>query len=533
MAPARRSLARHTRTEKHAMNARPILLLSALLAAALLQACGGGGSDAGPTSTPTSTPSPSPAPVPAPAPAPTPTPAPAPAPVPAVTAVGAALGPVVASARIGAAGGRLDAPDYGLAVIVPAGAFDSEQLVTLQPIENTAPGARGGAWRIQPEGLQAKQPVTLAWQPSAAERNGARHLRIATQGADGIWRSAASGTDSDGVVRTTTTHFSDWSLVAGVQLRPGAADVGLQQAQDLTVMVCGRGSDTALPGHDRHFTCETDGGAVLSSDGWAVNGVTGGSASVGTLAGVDTFGPLKRTYRAPAALPTQNPVAVSVHYRDPFDDVDGPVQLVANLTVIDPQAGCDWLKGVNTLNVALEQDYQWAGADAQGSARYAHRARVAGKLQRDPMSPVGQVWFAGNAETGSIGVDQFYSSAHAPDTIQVTAQGAPLTHADVSLLRAFVDLATCKLDFTGYVPVPARHVRTYKGVPSEMEAKVSGLSFRVAGYALAGRRQFGEERLLPVELGRRVNTEFVDPDSHREFEGVSGSSRLRWSLVPQ
>jgi hypothetical protein len=512
------------------MNARPIPLLSALLAAALLQACGGGGDGEQPTATPTSTPSPAPAPAPSPAPAPVPAPPP---PAPAVTAVGAPLGPVVASARIGAAGGRLDAPDYGLAVVVPAGAFDSEQLVTLQPIEAKAPGARGGAWRIQPEGTQAKKPITLEWLPTAAERNGAKHLRIATQGADGIWRSAASGTDSDGVVRTTTTHFSDWSLVAGVQLRPGAADVGLQQAQDLTVMICGRGGDTSMPGHDRHFSCEVDGSAALATDAWAVNGVAGGNAAVGTLTGTNTIGPLKRSYRAPAALPAQNPVAVSVTYQDPFDSVDGPVQLVANLTVIDPQAGCDWLKGVNQLKVELEQDYHWAGADDQGSARYAHRARVAGKLQRDPLSPVGQVWFAGSAETGSIGVDQFYSSAHAPDTIQVTAQGAPLTHPDVPLLRAFVDLATCKLDYAGYVPVSARHVRTYKGVPHEMEANLSGLSFRIAGYALAGRREFGEERLLPAELGPRINTEFVDPDSHREFEGVSGSARLRWSLVPQ
>lgn len=447
--------------------------------------------------------------------------------------MGAPLGAVVASARIGAAGGRLDAPDYGLAVIVPAGAFASEQTVTLQPIANTAPGARGGAWRIRPEGLQAAKPITLEWLPSAAERHGAKHLRIATQGADGIWRSAQSGSDSNGVVRTTTQHFSDWSLVAGVQLRPGAADVGLQQAQDLTVMICGRAGDAALPGQDLHFACDSDGRAALGSNAWAVNGMTGGNASVGTLSGTDSLGPTKRTYRAPAALPAQNPVAVSVKYQDPFDNVDGPVDLVAHLTVIDPHAGCDWLKGVGQLNVELEQDYHWAGADDQGSARYAHRARVGGKLLRDAVSPVGQVWFAGAADTGSVSVDQFYSSAIVPDTIQVTGQGAPLTHAEVPTLRAFVDLQTCKLDFTGYVPVAARHVRTHSQGTTVMEAKLSGLSFRIAGHALAGRRQFGEERLLPAELGRRINAEFVDPDSHREFEGVSGASRLRWSLVPQ
>ncbi len=505
-------------------------LLSLLLATALLQACGGGGDEATNPPAPPPAPAPAPGPAPAPAPAPAPTPAPPPAPTPAVTAVGAPLGAVVATARIGAAGGRLDAPDYGLAVIVPAGAFASEQLVTLQPIENMAPGARGLAWRITPHGVVASKPITLEWLPSRAERNGTKALRIATQGADGIWRSSKAGSDRDGLVRTTTTHFSDWSLVAGAQLRPGAADVGVNQTQELTVLICGRGDDAALPGHQQHFVCESDGSIPLSTDGWAVNGVVAGNANVGTLSGSDTPQRSARTYRAPAALPAQNPVAVSVRYDDPFDDVDGPTQLIANLTVIDPQAGCEWLQGVNSLRVDLEQDYSWAGGDTQGTARYTHRARVAGKLQRDPWSPVGSVWFAGSADTGSVSVDQFYSSAHAPDTIQVTAQGAPLVEPTVPTLRAFVNLSTCKLDFVGYVPVAAKHIRTFQGVPHEMEAKLSGLSFRIADYALAGRREFGQERSLPVLLRQRDVPEFMSPDSHREFDGQSGTARLRWSL---
>ncbi|MCX2862882.1 hypothetical protein OOZ63_13675 [Paucibacter sp. PLA-PC-4] len=460
-------------------------------------------------------------------------PVPMPMPVPAVTAVGAPLGAVVASARIGAAGGRLDAPDYGLAIIVPPDAFDAEQLLTLQPIENKAPGARGAAWRVGPEGLQAKRPIALEWQPSAAERNGARHLRIATQGADGVWRSAASSRDADGLVRSTSTHFSDWSLVAGAQLRPGAAELGLQQTQLLTVQICGRGDDAALPGQQLHFACHEDGRIPLATEAWSVNGVAGGNSGVGTLSGSDDGQRSQRSYRAPAALPALNPVAVSVRFDDPFDSVDGPTELVAHLTVIDPQAGCDWLQGVNTLSLELQQDYRWAGGDAEGSARYEHRARVAGTLRRDPLSPVGSVWFSGSAQTGSVGVDQFYSSTHAPDTIQVMALGTPWVDPNVPLLRAFFNLHTCKMDFIGYVPVAARHLRTFQGVTQEMDAKLSGLSFRIADYALAGRRAFGQERLLPALLGERDRAEWVDPESHREFPGVVGSARLRWSLRPQ
>lgn len=508
------------------MNARPPLLPLLLASLSLLSACGGG------TEADAPAPLPAPAPVPAPAPAPVPAPAPPP-PVAAVTAVGAPLGAVVASARIGPAGGRLDAPDYGLAVIVPPGAFASEQLLTLQPIENKAPGARGPAWRIEPHGVVASKPISLEWRPSGAERNGARDLRIATQGADGIWRSRKAGSDSEGLVRTTTTHFSDWSLVAGAQLRPGAADVGLNQTQELTVLICGRGDDAALPGEMQHFACESDGRIPLATDAWAVNGVVAGNASVGTLSGSDTAQRSARSYRAPAALPAQNPVAVSVRYDDPFDEIDGPTQLIANLTVIDPQAGCEWLKGVNTLAVELEQDYQWSGGDAQGTARYTHRARVSGRLQRDPWSPVGSVWFAGDADAGLVKVDQFYVAAPSGSSIQVTGEAAPRVHPSVPALRAFVNLSTCKLDFVGYVPVAARHVGTDQGGSYVMEAEVSGLSFSIAGYELAGRREFGQERSLPVLLRQRDLREWVSADSHREFPGQSGTARLRWSLKPQ
>ena len=188
---------------------------------------------------------------------------------------------------------------------------------------------------------------------------------------------------------------------------------------------------------------------------------------------------------------------------------------------------------MNQLAVNLEQDYQWAGADEHGSARYAHRARVSGRLQRDPLSPIGSVWFNGSLDAGSISVDQSYSSAHALDTIQVTANGAPVSHPAAPLVYAFVNLQTCKLDFVGYVPARAQHVRTQSGGSYPMEATVSGLGFRIADYSLGGRRQFGQDRLLPALLGARDRPEFIDPDSHAEFPGVSGSARVGWSLVPQ
>jgi hypothetical protein len=393
-----------------------IRTLSLILSAAVLAACGGSdGGTADNAGDPPASPS-DPAPSPSPVPSPTPTPAPG----PAVTAVGAALGPVAASARIGPAGGRLEAPDYSLAAVVPPGAFDRERTLSLQPIENHAPGAIGTAWRITPHDVSAAKPITLEWRPDAIARDGARRLRIASQGADRIWRSAAATQDDEGIVRTTTTHFSDWSLVAGVQLRPAQAEVLLGQPHDFTVRDCGRSADPQNAQLQAQHACNDDAVAPLATSNWAVNGVPLGSAAVGTLIGSDTLGQSSRRYTAPAAVPAHNPVAVSVDYRDPFANAPAnqPVTetLVAHVTVIDPDAGCDWVGSVQALDMAVEMDFRGSISDEQMVASYSHTARVSGRLQRDPNTPLGAAWFVGSLNQGTVKASQQQSSRIVPDT---------------------------------------------------------------------------------------------------------------------
>jgi hypothetical protein len=519
----------------------PLRTLTALtLTAALLAACGGGGSDS-PAANPPPTgsglppPSPSPAPAPGPSPAPAPSPTPAPSPAPAVTAVGVPLGPVAASAEIGPAGGRLDAPDQGLAVIVPPGAFDRVRTVAIQPIKNEAPGARGPAWRITPEGLNTPVPITVEWSPNAAERNGAKHLRIATQGADGVWRSARSTTQTAGVLRTHTRHFSDWSLVAGVQLRPGQADVAINQSQELTVMICGRAHDPAQAEYDVHFACSPDGAGALATNAWAVNGGTGGNATVGTLSGADDLGPARRRYRAPAAVPAPNPVAVSVRYDDPFDDITGPVDLVANITVFDPSQGCDWIKSVKRLDATVEQDYRWTGRDGQAAQRFDFVSRVKGTLVQVEPSPVGSVWFSGSFDQGAVSVRHQLQQFSDGSEITVTANDAPKADPAIPGVHLFVDLATCTFRYVATVMVAARHVGKHQGVEYLLEDKWADLSFTLADVPMAGRRSFDQQRLLPVYTGPRPSTDIaiLSGGAHHEFELPSGEARIRWTLAPQ
>jgi hypothetical protein len=446
------------------------------------------------------------------------------------------LGPVAASSRIGPAGGQLVAPDYSLTISVPPGAFDREQLVTLQPIESHAPGAQGPAWRISPEGVTAAKPITLAWRPEAARRLGLQGLRIASQGADGVWRSRAATEDDEGIVRVSTTHFSDWSLVAGAQLRPAQTEVPLGGAAEFTVRLCSRGSDAKDAGQQVHYPCSDDAVAALATSGWAVNGTPMGNASVGQLSGGDTIMKSARRYQAPAALPAQNPVAVSVSYRDPFEPQTATQQLVAHATVVDPNAGCDWVRTVQAMDMTVEQDYQWAGSDDHESASYSHQGRVSGRLVQEPLSLIGQVWFSGSLDQGSVKAEHHQSSRIVKRIIDVKGEGKPLAYPAQPLVRVFVDLASCQLIISATHLVGAEHWSYTNDGTARLPSDKTGMSFGVTGFPLGGLRRWSQERLFPVWQsyapadGQRAA---IDEGAHHDFGFQTGSSRVRWTLTPR
>jgi hypothetical protein len=511
-----------------------------MLAALVLQACGGGGADGpapgaspapgGPIAGPAPAPSPSPSPAPSPEPTPAPAPAPAPTPPAPATAVGKPLGPVAASARIGPAGGRIDAPDYGLAVIVPPGAFASEQVVSLQPIEATAPGALGHAWRITPEGVTAAKPITLEWLPKATERAGTAGLRIASQGGDGIWRSAKAGSDDGERLRTTTTHFSDWSLVAGLQITPRQAEVLVGQGLQLKLMSCAAQSVPGKPDEVAVGPCATDLSNGVAKD-WAVNGIPKGSAVVGVVTGADDLTSNTRSYVAPATVPPVNPVSVSAVSLLSAPAGMQQVQAVANITVVDPQAGCDWVKGTQGFAFELEFDHHWSGSDALMRADYAFKARVKGVIKRDPFSPVGTAWFQGDSSSGEVKAEQFYQYLGAPGHITVSGEGPPLADPRVKMMQVMVDLVTCEMVVLGNAFVAAKHVHSGSGLMAEHTH--ASMSLVRTKYPVAGRREMGEESLLPVLMGYRDVKNFLDVSSHHTFEAQAGAGRVRWRLVPQ
>ncbi|WP_028604761.1 hypothetical protein [Ottowia thiooxydans] len=317
-------------------NASKLRLAFAATLLMALAACGGGDDSApSPSPTPAPTPAPGPAPTPAPGPSPAPAPTPAPAPgtpLPAVTPVGAAQG-TPTSASLNSAGGTVSSADGRLSLVVPEGALAALTTLTIQPISNGAPGRVGTGYRLMPEGVTFTKPVQLRFTYADVDTVGssASALGVGVQQKDGTWQWQDGTLDTAAkTVTTTTTHFSDWSLVKGYQLRPGSASVKTGASLALRLAFCfgppaGNGS-----GADVGYSCDNDDDTPAPFNwvvNWAVNGSPGGGASVGTVAGNSTGA----TYTAPAKVPASNPVAVSAE----IQNTRAKVLVVSNVTITD------------------------------------------------------------------------------------------------------------------------------------------------------------------------------------------------------
>lgn len=310
-------------------------LVLALGGALGLASCGGGGGGDPEPAAPGTPPvagdgsTPAPAPLPAPAPAPTPAPAPAGGPQPAPTAVGVATGAAV-SASIGAAGGRVSSGDGRVVLDIPAGALAADTAISMQPITNLAHGGRGAAYRLSPEGQTFLKPVKLSFAYTDLDLQGtaAEVLGAAFQTAGGHWQWAGKPT-IDSAARTvsvTTSHFSDWSMVFGLNLLPKSKTIKPKASLGLQVVMCYAPPSAEVT--PLGYKCADGADATMQPDArdWAVNGRVGGG-SYGTVSGNGTGA----TYVAPDFEPVPASVAVSVKVRDLNGDT---LLLVSNITVL-------------------------------------------------------------------------------------------------------------------------------------------------------------------------------------------------------
>ncbi len=253
----------------------------------------------------------------------------------AVTPVGAVRGAAV-TADVSASGGTLTSADGRLRVDVPAGAVATSLTLSVQAISNEAPGGSGDAYRLGPEGTMFATPVTVTfiYAPSDLVSSDQASLQIAYQDSKNQWAAIKSATRDDAAnkISVVTSHFSDWSLVEGVQLRPPSAIARPSDTVSLSVFACGNqiaGTDELV---ELRNVCRPDPSLFVVGE-WAANGVVNGNPAVGTIGGAtDT----SATFTAPATVPAHNPVTVSASTTD--KKTQRKTVLVANVFVSDHPA---------------------------------------------------------------------------------------------------------------------------------------------------------------------------------------------------
>lgn len=407
-----------------------------------LAACGGGGGDA---------------------PAPTGPAAPAtPATQAQPTSAGTPHG-VSSSRSIGPEGGTLASPDGKLTLTVPPGAFAQATTVGIQPIANTAHGAKGPAYRLSPEGLNTPVPMTLTFQADAQALSGTAlaALSIATQDAAGRWhakraqvRDAASGT-----VQVDTHHVSDWALIAGAQLRPNQAQVVVGAQLELTFIACPRRPDLDDPETFTLDACDEHAGNAGALDNWSVNGVVTGNATFGTvnprpLTGDATWS-TRAIFVAPDAVPAANAVAVSVRFDDATPDV-APVTLVSNLTIV-PVERCRALRNSPSLNFDVSLDYRFQGGGPLGMLMLDQRGRMTGQLHSVDQNDLFGTW-QGFATQGEVHLSDQHTFGDT--TTVLTGDGAPaigtgIDDNQISGVTLVVDYQNCTYSVVAQIAVLA------------------------------------------------------------------------------
>ena len=264
------------------------------------------------------------------------TPPPIPQPTPKGTPTGAAT-----SQTIGPAGGIVSTPDGKISLTFPANALPSDTDIVIQPITDEAPGGLGNSYRLEPEGATFAQPVEVAFSYTDADLLGSSTdaLGIAYQDDEGFWHKPTATLDpARREIKVQTTHFSNFSFFADLQLLPGSETVEVGKSVELRVVYCEKVVQAGSTGPGGILItllgpCEESDRVFNKSSEWSVNGTRGGSATMGRV----TVGAGRATYTAPLQKPpdTANPVAVSTR----FTTKDGKTLLVSNITVVDAIVG--------------------------------------------------------------------------------------------------------------------------------------------------------------------------------------------------
>lgn len=231
--------------------------------------------------------------------------------VPQVTEVGNVFGQAT-TATINAQGGTVATPDGQVSITIPAGALTSSTVISIQSVENTNPGGFGLNYRLLPHGISFAKPVSIKFSYAQYVDSIALQdaLAIAYQDEDRVWK-IPKGFIVDKVkkeVSVQSTHFSDWSVMNYLSLKPVYSILQTGQQLTLTAWTCVDINDQL----EIIYVMDDDSNPVVPVS--KLMPLPAKFIKQWELGGEGKLDPKGNTalYTAPANEPSRNPVAVSV-----------------------------------------------------------------------------------------------------------------------------------------------------------------------------------------------------------------------------
>ena len=245
--------------------------------------------------------------------------------------------------KIGREGGTLTSSDGKVRLIIPEETVSKNTTFSIQPTTNLMPNGNGKAYQMEPSGIIFQKPLQIIFYYTDAETEGnsPELLAIATQDDKGQWYSPTKLT-TDTVAKTLTAeiqHFSSYVIYELAEIIPASARVEVNGSLRLRITDIiqseGGESHTYINGIEVQEPLKVKTG---SAEVWKVNGIEKGNSTVGLISASQDYTAI---FQAPAEVPSQNPVAVTVQanvsedYAIPFYRTHEIYTLVSNITIYE------------------------------------------------------------------------------------------------------------------------------------------------------------------------------------------------------
>ena len=267
---------------------------------------------------------------------------------PIPTAVGEAAGAVVTK-QIGVNGGGITSADGKVELQIPAGALSGNTSISIQAITNNAPNGISNAYRFTPDGMKFSTAATLKIHYTAGDIAGSLPdlLGIAFQDSTGLWWRVNNFTNDQAnkTISVPMLHFSDWTLFDVMNITPSSAAIRTNKSLNLDVT----------------YVNAKDDDEFVSLLLRKVGKITW-SATAGVLSATTDNTDMSRFYKAPATIPSANPVAVSAQVQITFKyhgKTFNNTTLVSNITIYNTDEvyllemrviDSSWFAGMKTID---------------------------------------------------------------------------------------------------------------------------------------------------------------------------------------